>query len=157
MPKFGGCVSVRISSSPRRVGCWIICGKGRCCSTSSVLLNNTVLSKGRVERPDAHSIQSHSPCSGGAAAARIAVINALAILQQELGSLAQVKQVVRLTGHVASAEGFVEQPAVVNGASDLLVDVFGEAGRHARLALGAFELPLQASLELELIVQRFPS
>ena len=89
----------------------------------------------------------------GAAAARLAVLNGLAILQQMVGDLSRLQQIVRLTGHVASVEGFVDQPAVINGASDLLVEVFGEAGRHARLALGAFELPLHAPIELELIVQ----
>jgi enamine deaminase RidA (YjgF/YER057c/UK114 family) len=89
----------------------------------------------------------------GAAAAQLAVLNGLAILQQILGDFSHLKQVVRLTGHVASVEGFVEQPAVINGASDLLVELFGDAGRHARLALGAFELPLHAPIELELIVQ----
>jgi enamine deaminase RidA (YjgF/YER057c/UK114 family) len=89
----------------------------------------------------------------GAANARIAVINGLAILQQELGDLSRIMRVVRLTGHVASADGFGDQPAVINGASDFLVEVFGEKGRHARLALGAFELPLHAPIELELIVQ----
>lgn len=86
-------------------------------------------------------------------AARVAVLNALAIVKQAIGSLDHVKQIVRLTGHVASANEFADQPAVVNGASDLLVELFGEKGRHARLALGAAELPLHAPVELELIVQ----
>jgi enamine deaminase RidA (YjgF/YER057c/UK114 family) len=85
--------------------------------------------------------------------ARLAVLNALALVKQECGSLDQVKRIVRLVGHVASAEGFIQQPAVINGASDLLVKIFGEAGRHARLAVGAAELPLNAPVELELIVQ----
>jgi enamine deaminase RidA (YjgF/YER057c/UK114 family) len=89
----------------------------------------------------------------GAAAAQLAVLNGLAILQQMVGDFSRIQQIVRLTGHVASVEGFVDQPAVINGASDLLVELFGEAGRHARLALGAFELPLHAPIELELIVQ----
>jgi len=89
----------------------------------------------------------------GYEAARLALLNALAIIQQELGSFERVKKIVRLTGHVASAAGFVEQPAVINGASDLLVELFKERGRHARLALGAAELPLHAPIELELIVQ----
>ncbi|WP_447971795.1 RidA family protein [Nitrospira sp. M1] len=89
----------------------------------------------------------------GYEAAQTAVLNALAIMQQELGTLERVKQIVRMTGHVASATGFSEQPAVINGASDFLVKVFGEAGRHARLAVGAAELPLHAPVELELIVQ----
>ena len=86
-------------------------------------------------------------------AARLTLLNALAMVRQELGTLDRVVRIVRLTGHVASAEGFTQQPAVINGASDLLVKIFGEAGRHARLALGAAELPLNMCIELELIVQ----
>ncbi|HXF92137.1 MAG TPA: RidA family protein [Nitrospiraceae bacterium] len=89
----------------------------------------------------------------GVEAARIALLNALAIIRNELGTLDRVKRIVRLVGHVASAEGFVQHPTVLNGASDLLVDLFGDAGRHARVALGAAELPLHAPVELELIVQ----
>lgn len=89
----------------------------------------------------------------GVEAARLALLNALAIIKSELGDLDRIGQVVRMTGHVASAEGFVQQPAVVNGASDLLVAAFGEAGRHARVAVGAAELPLNAPVELELIVE----
>jgi enamine deaminase RidA (YjgF/YER057c/UK114 family) len=89
----------------------------------------------------------------GAEAARLACLNALAVVKAELGSLDAVARIVRLGGHVASAEGFTQQPAVVNGASDLLVTIFGDAGRHARLALGAAELPLGAAIELELIVR----
>lgn len=93
----------------------------------------------------------------GYEASRIALLNALAIIRQELGTLDRVKQVVRMTGHVASADGFVQHPAVINGASDLLVRIFGEAGKHARVALGAAELPLNAPVEIELIIQVRPS
>ncbi|MGH7165529.1 MAG: RidA family protein [Nitrospiraceae bacterium] len=89
----------------------------------------------------------------GYEASRIALLNALAVIHQELGTLDHVRRIVRLVGHVASAAGFVQQPAVINGASDLLVRVFEEAGRHARVAVGAAELPLNAPVELELIVQ----
>lgn len=89
----------------------------------------------------------------GSEAARIALLNALAIVRGELETLDRVKRIVRLVGYVASAEGFVQQPAVVNGASDLLVKIFDEAGRHARVAVGAAELPLRAPVELELIVE----
>ncbi|NKB82290.1 MAG: RidA family protein [Nitrospirales bacterium] len=92
----------------------------------------------------------------GYRAARIATLNALAIIRQELSTLDRVQKIVRLTGHVASADSFAEQPAVVNGASDLLVEIFGLEGRHARLALGAAELPLHAPIELEFIVQIVP-
>ncbi|HZC68361.1 MAG TPA: RidA family protein [Nitrospirales bacterium] len=89
----------------------------------------------------------------GYEAARLTLLNALAMVRQELGTLDRVTRIVRVTGHVASAEGFTQQPAVINGASDLLVQIFGEAGRHARLALGAAELPLNMAIELELILQ----
>lgn len=89
----------------------------------------------------------------GKLAARLALINALAVIQQALGSLDHVKRIVRLGGHVASVSGFNQQPLVLNGASDLLVEIFGDKGRHARLALGAIELPLNAPVELELVVE----
>ena len=89
----------------------------------------------------------------GQEAARLALLSALAVVKQELGSLDKVARVVKLTGHVASAPGFIQQPSVLNGASDILVSVFGESGRHARAAIGASELPLGAPVELELILQ----
>ncbi len=82
--------------------------------------------------------------------ARQAVLNALAIAKQELGSLDQVERIVKLVGYVASASGFIQQPQVVNGASELLGEIFGENGVHARVAIGAAELPLGAPVEIEL-------
>ena len=93
----------------------------------------------------------------GAEAAKLALLNALAVVKDQLGSLDRVNRIVRVVGHVASAEGFAQQPAVINGASDLLVQIFGDHGRHARVALGAAELPLHAAIELELLVQVKPS
>jgi len=93
----------------------------------------------------------------GMEAAKVAALNALAIIQGEVGSLDNVKRIVKMVGHIASAPGFTDQPQVLNGASDLLVAVFGEAGKHARVAVGAAELPRQASVEIELIVQVQPS
>lgn len=92
----------------------------------------------------------------GREAARLALLNALAVIRQALGDLDRIERFVRMTGHVASAPGFHQQPAVLNGASDLLVEIFGEAGRHTRVALGAAELPLNSSVELELIVRCLP-
>lgn len=89
----------------------------------------------------------------GMEAAKVAALNALAIIQSEVGSLDRVKRIVKMVGHIASAPGFTDQPQVLNGASDLLVAVFGEAGKHARVAVGAAELPRQAPVEIELIVQ----
>jgi len=89
----------------------------------------------------------------GKAAARIALLNGLSVIQAEVGSLDAVEKIVRMAVYVASTVDFTQQPAVANGASDLLVEIFGESGRHARLALGAVSLPLDAPVELELIVQ----
>lgn len=87
----------------------------------------------------------------GMEAAKLSLLNALAIAKQELGTLDRITRVVKVVGHVASAEGFVQQPQVLNGASDLLVAIFGEAGRHARVAVGAAELPRGAAVEIEVI------
>lgn len=88
----------------------------------------------------------------GQAAARQALLNALAILQDVVG-LDRVARVVRLAGHINSAPDFTHHPQVLNAASEMLGAVFGDAGVHARLALGAAALPLGACLELELIVE----
>lgn len=91
--------------------------------------------------------------AAGQAAARGAAVAVLAALHQHLGSLDRVRRVLRLTGYVASAAGFGDQPKVINGASELMIDVFGDAGRHARSAIGVAELPLGASVEVEGIFQ----
>jgi enamine deaminase RidA (YjgF/YER057c/UK114 family) len=84
-------------------------------------------------------------------AARICILHGLACLKQALGSLDQVKRILKVTGFVASAQGFVEQPAVIDAASQLLVDLFGDAGRHARSAVGVAELPRNSAVEIEMI------
>ncbi|MCP9455584.1 MAG: RidA family protein [Nitrospira sp.] len=88
----------------------------------------------------------------GQEVAKIALLNALAIVRAEIGSLDRVLRVVKMVGYVASAPGFCDQPQVLNGASDLLVAVFGEEGRHARVAVGVAELPRQAPVELDLLL-----
>jgi enamine deaminase RidA (YjgF/YER057c/UK114 family) len=88
----------------------------------------------------------------GREAARHCILQALACLNQALGSLDRIERVLKITGFVASAPGFNEQPKVVDAASELLVQVFGETGRHARSAIGVAELPRNAAVEIELIV-----
>ena len=92
----------------------------------------------------------------GYEAAKVSLLNALANIRQAAGSLDRVQRIVKMTGYVASHEGFREQPYVINGASDLLVEIFGEAGRHARAAVGVAELPMGVPVELELTVQLYP-
>lgn len=84
----------------------------------------------------------------GANAARIAAINALAQIKCALGSLDRIKQVVRVEGYVNSAPGFHGHATVMNGASNLIAEVLGDAGRHTRIAVGASELPLDAAVEV---------
>jgi len=87
------------------------------------------------------------------ALARTAALNALAAVASVTGGLSAVTQVVKMTGFVASTPDFTGQPQVVNGASELLLEVFGEAGRHARSAVAAPVLPFDAPVEIELIVE----
>lgn len=89
----------------------------------------------------------------GALCARTAAINAFAVLKAAIGSLDNVKKCVKILGFVASADNFVDQPKVMNGASDLLFEVFGEAGRHARAAVGVNVLPLDSPVEVEFIFE----
>ncbi len=88
----------------------------------------------------------------GAEAARWCALNALSVLRAGLGSLDRVSRVLTLLGFVASAPGFAQQPAVVDGASNLLRDVFGDAGRHSRSAIGVAALPRGGAVEIEVEV-----
>ncbi len=89
----------------------------------------------------------------GAGLARRCALQALAALRAELGSLERIARVVKVTVFVASADAFTDQPKVANGASDLFVEVFGDAGKHARAAVGAPALPLGAPVEVELVAE----
>jgi enamine deaminase RidA (YjgF/YER057c/UK114 family) len=86
----------------------------------------------------------------GAAAAAVCALNALAVLEHELGSLDRIEQLLSLTGYVASAPDFHRQPDVVDGASAVLYDIFGDAGRHTRSAIGVAALPRGGAVEIEL-------
>jgi enamine deaminase RidA (YjgF/YER057c/UK114 family) len=86
-------------------------------------------------------------------AARICTLNALAAIKGVVKDLDQVVQVIRVVGYVASTSNFTQQPAIVNGASELLLEIFGEVGKHARSAVGVASLPLNASVEIELTVE----
>lgn len=85
--------------------------------------------------------------------ARIIILNRLAVVKQEIGSLDKVKQIVALNGFVNSASDFYGHPQVVNGASELLIEIFGDKGKHSRTALGAAALPLNVAVEINLIVE----
>ena len=88
----------------------------------------------------------------GVAAARLCAINCLAQVQAAAGGLDAVRQILRLGGFVNCTPGFTQQPQVINGASDLMVEVFGDKGRHARAAVGSNALPFDAAVEVEMMV-----
>jgi enamine deaminase RidA (YjgF/YER057c/UK114 family) len=93
------------------------------------------------------------PIETGQEAARLCTVNALAQLKVALGSLDRIKRIVKVTGFVNCEPSFADHPKVVNGASDLLVQIFGEKGKHARAAVGVGSLPLQSAVEVEFIVE----
>jgi enamine deaminase RidA (YjgF/YER057c/UK114 family) len=92
----------------------------------------------------------------GYIAAQRCALTQLAVLKQTLGSLDRIRQIVSVNGYVNTISGFSDSPRVINGASDLLVEVFGESGRHVRAALGVAALPRNAMVELQMTVEVRP-
>ncbi len=109
------------------------------------MVNGELISKGLLGQ-DVEVVEANK-------AARICTLNALAAIKGVIGDLDRIKQIVRVVGYVASVPTFTQQPAVVNGASELLLEIFGEGGKHARSAVGMTVLPLNASVEIELTVE----
>jgi len=107
--------------------------------------NGKVLFEGRV--PENQSLESARE------AAKICIINGLAQLKSNLGSLDKITKFVRISGFVNSDPEFYEQPRVINAASDLLVDIFGDIAKHTRIAVGVSSLPLNSTVEIDMIVE----
>ena len=89
----------------------------------------------------------------GQKAAVLSLLNCLAVIKSVCGDLDQIEQVVKLTVFINSADGFTNQPKVANGASELLLKIFGDVGKHVRSAVGVNELPIDAALEIEMVVK----
>lgn len=89
----------------------------------------------------------------GYKAARQSMLNLLSVVRNELGNLNKVKRIVKILGFVNSTEDFINQPKVMNGASDVLVDIFGEKGKHARSAVGMAQLPNNTTIEIEMVLE----
>jgi len=144
-------LGLELPAPPRPVASYvpvIVSGNLAFVSGQIAIVDGTLLASGRVgEELDVDA---------GANAARRCVLQALAALNAELGSLDRIRRIVKLSMFVRGAPGFAEQPAVANGASDLLIEVFGEAGRHARAAVGVAELPLGAPVEVALVAEVEP-
>ena len=104
-----------------------------------------VIFEGKV--PEQQSLESARD------AAKICIINGLAQLKANLGSLDKIRKFVRISGFVNSSPNFTEQPKVINAASDLLVEVFGDMAKHSRIAVGVASLPLNSTVEIDMIVE----
>jgi enamine deaminase RidA (YjgF/YER057c/UK114 family) len=118
----------------------------------AVRTGNLVYTSGQVARTLSGKVGAEVTAEDATGAARDCALNALAAIDALVG-LDSVVRVVKVVGFVASAPGFTGQPGVINGASDLLGEIFGEAGAHARSAVGVAELPLGVPVEVELIVE----
>lgn len=124
----------------------------------AIRCGNTVMTSGQLPSRDGKVIYTGKvpgdvTVEDAADGSGIAVLNALAAAAQAAGGIDNITRVLRVGVFVNSSLGFSEQPKVANGASDLLVKIFGDAGRHVRAAVGAAELPLNAAVELELVVE----
>jgi enamine deaminase RidA (YjgF/YER057c/UK114 family) len=118
----------------------------------AVRTGNLVYTSGQIARSYSGKVGAEVSAEDANAAARDCALSALAAIDALVG-LDSVVRVVKVLGFVASAAGFTGQPGVVNGASDVLAEIFGEAGQHARSAVGVAELPLGVPVEVELIVE----
>ncbi len=98
-------------------------------------------------------VPSECDLSTAQKAAQVALLTRLAVIKAEIGSLDNVKQIISLSGFVNADADFTAHPQVINGASDLLVEIFGDAGKHSRAAVGCSSLPLGVSVEISLIIE----
>jgi len=123
----------------------------------TVISGNQLWISGQISMADgkfmAGKLAGEADIEGGRAAARQCAINVIAQIKAALGDLDRVKRVVKLVGFVNSTPDFTDQPKVINGASDLFVEVFGDAGRHARSAVSAAALPFDVRVEVEAVVE----
>lgn len=141
-------LGLSLPDAPKPVAAYIPCrrvGNLLYVSGQVPIKDGKLIAKGRI--PDQVTFEQARDC------ARQCVLNALANVKAALGSLDAVKQVVRVGVWVCCGAGFTEQPKVANGASELLVEIFGEAGKHARAAVGSIDLPLGAPVEVEFLFE----
>lgn len=141
-------LNIVLPTPPKPAGSYVsvtISGKTAYVSGQIPIEDGKITHKGKVPSPQ--SLEEAQK------AARLCIINALAQLKSEIGSLDKVARVLKVSGFVNSAPDFTEQPKVINAASDLLVEIFGEKGKHSRVAIGAASLPLDSTVEIDMIVE----
>ena len=141
-------LNIVLPTPPKPAGSYVpvtISGKIAYVSGQIPIEDGKITHKGKVPSPQ--SLEEAQK------AARLCIINALAQLKAEIGSLDKVTRVLKVSGFVNSSPDFTEQPKVINAASDLLVEIFGEKGKHSRVAIGAASLPLDSTVEIDMIVE----
>ena len=141
-------LSIEIPKPPNPAGSYIpITTTGNLAFVSGQIpmKNGKVVFEGKV--PEKQSLDSARE------AAKICIINGLAQLKANLGSLDRITKFVRISGFVNSDSNFAEQPKVINAASDLLVEIFGDKGKHSRIAVGVASLPLNSTVEIDMVVE----
>jgi len=141
-------LSIEIPTPPSPAGSYIpvvITGNLAFVSGQIPMKNGKVVFEGKV--PENQSLESARE------AAKICIINGLAQLKANLGSLDKIIKFVRISGFVNSNPDFTEQPKVINAASDLLVEIFGEMAKHSRIAVGVASLPLNSTVEIDIVVE----
>ncbi len=141
-------LNITIPTPPKPVGAYVPCvrsGLHIITSGQVPVVDGKLMYKGKLGKD--FTVEE------GYQAARICILNCLGVVQEALGSLDKVKRVVKVTGFVNSEGNFYDQPKVINGASELLGEVFGDMGRHARSAVGVSALPLGAAVEIEMTVE----
>ncbi len=141
-------LNITLPSPPKPAGAYIPVVKSE----------NTVYVSGQIPIEDGKvafkgKVPSVQSLEQAQKAAKLCAINALAQLKSELGSLDKVSRILRVSGFVNSEPDFIEQPKVINAASDLLFEIFGEKGQHSRIAVGVASLPLGATVEIDMIVE----
>jgi len=141
-------LNITLPSPPKPAGAYIPVVKSE----------NTVYVSGQIPIEDGKvafkgKVPSVQSLEQAQKAAKLCAINALAHLKSELGSLDKVSRILRVSGFVNSEPDFIEQPKVINAASDLLFEIFGEKGQHSRIAVGVASLPLGATVEIDMIVE----
>jgi len=141
-------LNITLPSPPKPAGAYIPVVKSE----------NTVYVSGQIPIEDGKvafkgKVPSVQSLEQAQRAAKLCAINALAQLKSELGSLDKVSRILRVSGFVNSEPDFIEQPKVINAASDLLFEIFGEKGQHSRIAVGVASLPLGATVEIDMIVE----
>ena len=141
-------VSIELPTPPSPAGSYIpvvTTGNLAFVSGQIPMREGKVVFEGKV--PEQQSLESARD------AAKICIINGLAQLKANLGSLDKIRKFVRISGFVNSSPNFTEQPKVINAASDLLVEIFGEMAKHSRIAVGVASLPLNSTVEIDMVVE----